>query len=208
MNFDITEIINFERIFSLEGYGETLDTLKEYIERIDEEVKIPRATRTLISDSIAEIMKKYISENRLEEGCCYYVKNIGNNICFVHVYSSTGKSFKNLDLAMLPSDIKNGDVIVMKDGKYVVEQSVTDEIYLTEKRIIDSLKNSIELFRKEGTEYFVCGKSDDSKNPKMNLRIEDTNQEFWGIEIGEELYNKIKFGSKVKYESGKYIFVS
>lgn len=171
------------------------------------DIKIPRNVHTALNEAIARLLKEYVSENNFEEGCCYFVKNIipAQQVCFVHRFTKAEKSFQNIELEKLPDNIKKGDVVILKEGQFIVDYEITNEVSNVQNRAIESLKNSIELFRVEGKEYFVCDKSDDAEDPKMSLRIEETGEEFWAIEISKELYENIKYGSRVTYKNGKYV---
>lgn len=182
------------------------EELRAHVERCEAAIKLPRSTHSILNNAIASTLRRYVTEHEVEDGCCYFVKNINQdaNICFVHAFTPQGKSFQNLTLSGLPQDMKKGDVLVQKEGQIVVEPEITNTILALRKRILESLKNSIELFRVEGKTYFICDKSDDIMKPKMSLRIEETNQEYWGIDIDEELYKQIRYGSKVVYTGGQY----
>lgn len=183
-----------------------LNELRSYVEDLKASVKMSRNANQALNDEISNYLKKYVSENDCEERCCFFVKNItpSNNICFVHKFTASEKSFQNLDLSDLPENVHKSDVIVFKNGEYVVDLDLTNEILQIEKRAYESLKSSVNLFKVEGQKYFVCEKSDDSLNPKMSLRIIETNEELWGIDISKELYKKIKYGSIVVYKNGEY----
>lgn len=183
-----------------------------YLKGVDIGMRIPRKMNSLINNAIAEMLKKFVLENCPEDESCYYIKNVNKhaNICFVHKYTKDGKMFQNVVLSEMPLGVKIGDVVVKKDGVYVVECEMTKAVSDVRNQMIDEFKNSEKLFKEEGKTYFVCDKSDDNMHPKMNLRIVDSEgdeKEFWGIDIPEELYKQIKYGSKVKFNDGKYIFV-
>ena len=154
-------------------------------------------------------MKKFVTENVLEGQCCYFVKNINYdaNVCFVHKFSEGGKTFQNLDISDIPSDTKKEDVLVLIQGVLTVNTEITEQIAKLKSEILESYEETKALFSVEGEEYVVSDKSDDVVNAHMSLRTKDGAFERADVKINSELYNKIRFGSKVRFESGKYIFV-
>ncbi len=67
------------------------ETLRGAVETLENSFKLTREARSLINDSIANWLKKYVSSNELSE--CYYVKNVTpeSNICFVHTFTADKK---------------------------------------------------------------------------------------------------------------------
>lgn len=184
---------------------ETLnDTLREAVTTLESSFKLTREARSLINESIATLLKKYVQTNNLER--CYYVKNItpDSNICFVHSFTSDKKEFQNISLSELPLDVKIGDVLIVENGSFKVDEKVTNDVWNLKKRIIEASKNSRSIFEIEGKKYMVCDKSDEREEARMSLKDFDTNKEFWGIGISKELYDNIKYGSTVEYREGKY----
>lgn len=190
-----------------DNLGSLNETLRGAVEALENSFKLTREDRSLINDSIANWLKKYVSSNGLSE--CYYVKNVTpeSNICFVHTFTADKKSFQNLELSKLSADVKNGDVLIFQNGSFKVDKEATNEILTLRKRIIEASKNSRSLFEVDGKEYFVCDKSDEKEDARMSLKIPETGKEFWGIKISQELYEKIRYGSKVIYQNGTYICV-
>ena len=180
------------------------DTLREVVSTLESSFKLTREARSLINESIATLLKKYIQTNNLER--CYYVKNItpDSNICFVHSFTSDKKEFQNISLSELPLDVKIGDVLIAENNSFKVDEKITNEAWNLKKRIIEASKNSRGIFEIEGKKYMVCDKSDEREEARMSLKDFDTNKEFWGIGISKELYDNIKYGSTVEYREGKY----
>ena len=180
------------------------DTLREVVSTLESSFKLTREARSLINESIATLLKKYVQTNNLER--CYYVKNImpDSNICFVHSFTSDKKEFQNISLSELPLDVKIGDVLIAENNSFKVDEKITNEAWNLKKRIIEASKNSRRIFEIEGKKYMVCDKSDERDEAKMSLKDFDTNKEFWGIGVSKELYDNIKYGSTVEYREGKY----
>lgn len=201
--------MNLELNFGSEkdNLGTLNETLRGAVEALESSFKLTREDRSLINNTIANWLKKYVSSNELSE--CYYVKNVTpeTNICFVHTFTADRKSFQNLELSKLPTDVKIGDVLVFQNGSFKVDKEITNEILALRKRIMEASKNSKNLFEVDGKEYVVCDKSDEKEEAMMSLKILETGKEFWGIKISQELYEKIKYGSKVIYQDGTYICV-
>lgn len=198
MNLDLN--FNDEK----ENFEMLNDTLREAVVALESSFKLSRETRSLINESIATLLKKYVQTNNLER--CYYIKNITpeSNVCFVHSFTSDKKEFQNISLQELPSDVKIGDVLVNADGSFIVDEKITNDALNLKKRIIEASKNSKSIFEIEGKRYMVCDKSDEREESKISLKDFDTNKEFWGINISKELYDSIKYGSMVEYKNGEY----
>lgn len=198
MNLDLN--FNDEK----ENFEMLNDTLREAVVALESGFKLSREARSLINESIATLLKKYVQTNNLER--CYYIKNItpDSNVCFVHSFTSDKKEFQNISLQELPSDVKIGDVLVNADGSFIVDEKITNDALNLKKRIIEASKNSKSIFEIEGKRYMVCDKSDEREESKISLKDFDTDKEFWGINISKELYDSIKYGSIVEYKNGEY----
>lgn len=203
-NINVSEDKDFDVIAALEGLN---NELREYLEKAEKSLEIPRKVNGLINQTVNSFLMEMVKEYKPESGCCFLVKNVSpeSNVCFVHKINESERTFENIELSAIPPETKVGDVLVIQDGKYAISLVVTAEVLKIRQRIIRSLENSIEEFQVEGVNYVVCDKSDDIKEARMSLKIEDSGKEFWGIDIDEELYEKIEYGSKVKYENGRYI---
>ena len=198
MNLDLN--FNSEK----ENFEMLNDILREAVSTLESSFKLTREARSLINESIATLLKKYVQTNNL--GRCYYVKNItpDSNICFVHSFTSDKKEFQNISLSELPLDVKIGDVLIAENNIFKVDEKITNEVWNLKKRIIEASKNSRSIFEIEGKKYMVCDKSDEREEARMSLKDFDTNKEFWGISVSKELYDNIKYGSTVEYREGKY----
>ncbi len=196
-----------ERSDFMQDFETLNEQLRIAIDKMESAVNLPRLVTNQINEAIFGRLKSYVIETKPEEGCCYYVKNVTpeTNVCFVHKFTDSQKSFQNIELSELPTDIKKGDVIIHKDGKFIVDEEITNSVLVIRKHVIEEQNTSITLFEEEGKEYMVCDKSDDITSPKMSLRTFDTMQEFWGIEITPELYEQIRYGTVLVYQDGKYI---
>lgn len=192
---------NFNPVTALQ---ELIEELRSSLNEIQKELTITRATNKLINDTINSHLMQMIKEYKPEGNCCFLVKNV-SDVCFVHKIDERERTFENIELAKVPQDIKEGDVLVLKNGNYEVSLFVTADVLRLKYRILKSLANSIDEFQVEGETYTVCDKSDDVKEAKMSLKNEENGKEFWGIEIDEELYKEIGYGSIVKYQKGRYI---
>ena len=181
--------------------------MREYLESAEKSMDIPRSTNSMINKAVNKYLMELVSEFKPENGCCYLVKNLTpeKNVCFVHKMTETERIFENIELSNVPANTRIGDVLVWSDGKLTVSPVVTGEVLKIRQRIIRSLENSLEDFQIEGETYVVCDKSDDAVKPKVSLRTEDGDKEFWGIDIDTELYEQIEYGSIVKFENGKYV---
>lgn len=201
---NVSEEKDFDVMATLEGLT---NELREYLDKAEKSIDIPRKVNSLINQTVNSFLMEMVREYKPESNCCFLVKNVSpeTGVCFVHRINESERTFENIELSAVPSNTKEGDVLVIQNGKYAVSLVVTAEVLKIRQRIIKSLENSIEDFQIEGACYVVCDKSDDIKSPKMSLRIEESGKEFWGIDIEAELYNEIEFGSKVKYENGRYI---
>lgn len=187
-----------------ENFESLNNTLREAVVALESSFKLSREARSLINESIATLLKKYVQTNNLEK--CYYVKNItpDNNICFVHSFTADKKEFQNISLSELPGDVKIGDVLVSVNDSFRVDEKVTNDVWNLKKRIIEASKNSKSIFEIEGKKYFVCDKSDEKTEAKMSLKDFETSKEYWGISIPQELYDDIRYGSTVEYKNGEY----
>lgn len=203
-SINVSDDKEFDVMAALEGLN---SELREYLEKAEKSLKIPRKVNSLINQTINSFLMEMVKEYKPEGGCCFLVKNISpeTGVGFVHRLNESERTFENIELSAVPPETKAGDVLVIQDGKYAISLVVTAEVLKIRQRIIKSLENSIEEFQVEGAYYLVCDKSDDAKEPRMSLRIEESGKEFWGIDIDEELYEKIEYGSNVKYENGRYI---
>ena len=183
--------------------------INEILERNEIEMSIPRKLHSLINKKIEECLVNFALEGEIEEQYCYFVKNINHdtNICFVHKFSKDGKTFQNIDASSVPSDTKKEDILVLKDGKLIVHTEITEKVAQLKAELLASYEESKHLFEIEGEEYFVSDKSDDELSAKMSLRTKDGTAERTGIDIDAELYHKIRYGSKVRFESGNYVIV-
>lgn len=180
------------------------NSLRGAVEALEESIKLTREARNNINNSISIHLKDYVVSNGVDE--CYYVKNVSPDagVCFVHCFDKNSKKFQNIELSKVPSNVKKGDVLVKDKDEYKVDLTITSEILNLKKRIIEASKNSRTLFEVPEKEYVVCDKSDEADEAKMSLKIQESGKEFWGISISKELYNQIKYGSKVKYSNGEY----
>lgn len=201
---NVSDEKDFDVMAALEGLN---NELRKYLEKAEESLDIPRKVNSLINQTVNSFLMEMVKEYKPEGSCCFLVKNVSpeTGVCFVHRINESERTFENIELSAVPHETKGGDVLVIQDGKYVISLVVTAEVLKIRQRIIKSLENSIEEFQVEGVSYIVCDKSDDIKEPRMSLKDEKSGKEFWGIDIDEELYEQIEYGSKVKYENGRYI---
>lgn len=181
--------------------------MREYIEKVEKSVSIPRKTISLLNQKVNECLMALVQEFKPEGNCCFLVKNLtsSTNVCFVHKITASERVFENIELSKVPNETKIGDVLVFSDKKLVVSPFVTSEVLKIKQRILQSLENSIENFQNEDEVYIVCDKSDDATKPQFSLRTKDGEKEFWGIDIDVELYNQVEYGTNVKFKNGKYV---
>lgn len=203
MNLRINDIIKNDDVTI------NCDDIKEKINDYltEDKIEFSRKDKEELNEKINETLKRFVIEGNLESEKCYFVKNIitATNMVYVQEHTKTDKNHKNIDKGQFPENIKIGDILIIKNGKLIINDEMTCKIKKIEEDAIEKIKDKRKLFKDEKREYIVCGKSDDDIESKMNLRIEETQDELWGIKISKELYEKIKYGSKIRFINGEYI---
>ncbi len=185
------------------------DRLHTEIDDLLKRVKISRSENSNINRTIEKILNEYVSENKSEVNCCYFIKNIDekNDICFVHKFDGKEKTFQNLKFSEMPIGIKEDDVIVYANKAFAVNEDVTNRVLKAKKLILNNIEESFELFTEEGKEYIVCDKSDDILKPRISLKTKESGKEYVGITVSRELYEAVKVSDTVIYEKNEWKIV-
>ena len=190
--------INLEINKILENTKEKVDNviqdycneLSSYLKNTDNKNKIAENTLDLLKTFNNEINDKY-----------YYIVS-GNEFFNVQTYEN-GKCISSgrMHQSEFPDNTEIGTALRWKNGKFVIDKQLTDNLAKQEKEIDDSIENLYNSFKTEGTHYKV----EEFEGDYITLINQDTGVSFSETDFSKELYDSLNYDTILKFENGRYV---
>lgn len=154
------------------------------------------------------------NRNKATENTLNILKTFNNEINNKYYYITSGEEFFNVQTyengkcissgtmhkSEFPENTRIGTALRWKNGKFSIDESLTQSLAKQEKEIEKSIDNLYNSFRTEGTYYKV----EELEGDYITLINQDTGVSFSEYEFSKELYDSLHYGNMLKFENGKY----
>lgn len=154
------------------------------------------------------------NRNKATENTLNILKTFNNEINNKYYYITSGEEFFNVQTyengkcissgtmhkSEFPKNTKIGTALRWKNGKFLIDESLTQSLAKQEQEKMESIDNLYNSFRTEGTYYKV----EELEGDYITLINQDTGVSFSEYEFSKELYDSLHYGNMLKFENGKY----
>lgn len=154
------------------------------------------------------------NRNKATENTLNILKIFNNEVNNKYYYITSGEEFFNVQTyengkcifsgtmhkSEFPENTRIGTALRWKNGKFSIDESLTQSLAKQEKEIEKSIDNLYNSFRTEGTYYKV----EELEGDYITLINQDTGVSFSEYEFSKELYDSLHYGNMLKFENGKY----
>lgn len=154
------------------------------------------------------------NRNKATENTLNILKTFNNEINNKYYYITSGEEFFNVQTyengkcissgtmhkSEFPENTKIGTALRWKNGKFAIDESLTQSLAKQEQEKMESIDNLYNSFRTEGTYYKV----EELEGDYITLINQDTGVSFSEYEFSKELYDSLHYGNMLKFENGKY----
>lgn len=190
INLEIDKILENVKEKVDDGIQNFCKELSDYLDNAEIKNKVQEDTLDLLKTFNNEINDKY-----------YYVVS-GDEFFSVQTYErgmcvSSGRMHKS----EFPENTTIGTALRWKNGEFIIDKQLTDNLAKQEKEIDDSIENLYNSFRTEGTYYKV----EELEGDYITLINQDTGVSFGETNFSKELYDSVNYGTILKFENGKYV---
>ncbi len=195
---------NKEHEEQTEKFINELENFLEKKDEIQESRQVSLISKNKIRNQQSVIIQQYADK---ENATLYYVNNqLENGKYRIEKYSNNKRENLQIEKEELPSDIEINTVMQMKDGKYQIDQELTEkiaqDIKKCTKQILDEQDKKLEEYRQEGHSYKI------TENRNNRVFIWDITTmpsiEIEAVDFPKELKEKVTEGTIVIYKNGKY----
>ena len=148
-------------------------------------------------------LKDYLDKNIFKnQTLTYAVSSYPNNKgeVFVTARNGTGAG-KDFKLSELPSGSQFGTILRWKNGKFVIDEKLSEESILRWERIRKETKELVSQYKMEGVDYLVKNKLDDY----AELVNQKTGLWFSTSDFYKEDFDKLEKGMMLECKNGDYI---
>lgn len=190
INLEINKILENTKEKVDNGIQDFCNELSNYLKNTDNKSKIAENTLDLLKTFNNEINDKY-----------YYIVS-GDEFFSVQTYEN-GKCIASgkMHQSEFPHNTEIGTALRWKNGEFIIDKQLTDNLAKQEKEINNSIENLYNSFRTEGTHYKV----EELEGDYITLINQDTGVSFSETEFSKELYDSLNYDTILKFENGRYV---
>ena len=166
-------------------------------------------------NELSNFLNNTDNKNTVAENVLDSLKTFNNVINDKYYYIVSGEEFFNVKTyengewissgtmhkSEFPDNTKIGTALRWKNGEFMIDKQLTENLAKQEKEIDMSIENLYNSFRKEGTYYKV----EELEGDYITLINQDTGVSFSETEFSKELYDSINYGVMLKFENGEYV---
>lgn len=166
-------------------------------------------------NELSDFLNNTDSRNRVTENVLDSLKTFNNEINDKYYYIVSGDEFfcvqtyengkwissGTMHKSEFPDNTVIGTALRWKNGEFVIDKQLTENLVKQEKEINVSIENLYNSFRTEGTYYKV----EELEGDYITLINQDTGVSFSETNFSEELYNSVDYGTMLKFKNGKYV---
>ena len=166
-------------------------------------------------NELSNFLNNIDDKNAIEENILDSLKTFNNEINDKYYYIASGEEFFNVKTyengkwissgtmhkSEFPSNTEIGSALRWKNGEFVIDKILTENLAKQEKEINASIENLYNSFRTEGTYYKV----EELEGDYITLINQDTGVSFSESDFSKQLYNSLDYGTMLKFENGKYV---
>lgn len=155
-------------------------------------------SRNRVTGNVLDSLKTF--NNEINDKYYYIVS--GDEFFSVQTYEN-GKwiSSGTMHKTEFPDDTVIGTALRWKNGEFVIDKQLTENLVKQEKEINVSIENLYNSFRTEGTYYKV----EELEGDYITLINQDTGVSFSESDFSKQLYDSLDYGTMLKFENGKYV---
>ena len=154
--------------------------------------------RNTVAENVLDSLKTF--NNKINEKYYYIVS--GDEFFTVQTYEN-GKwiSSGTMHKSEFPDNTVIGTALRWKNGEFVIDKILTENLAKQEKEINASIENLYNSFRTEGTYYEV----EELEGDYITLVNQDTGVSFSESDFSKQLYDSLDYGMMLKFDNGKYV---
>ena len=166
-------------------------------------------------NELSSFLNNTDSRNRVTENVLDSLKTFNNVINDKYYYIASGEEFFNVKTyengkwissgtmhkSEFPANTEIGSALRWKNGEFVIDKILTENLAKQEKEINASIENLYNSFRTEGTYYKV----EELEGDYITLINQDTGVSFSESNFSNQLYDSLDYGTMLKFENGKYV---
>lgn len=190
INLDIDNILENTKEKIDDGIQNFCNELSSFLNNTD--------NKNTIAENVLDSLKTF---NNVINDKYYYIVS-GEEFFNVKTYEN-GKwiSSGTMHKSEFPDNTEIGTALRWKNGEFVIDKQLTENLVKQEKEIDVSIENLYNTFRTEGTYYKV----EELEGDYITLINQDTGVSFSETNFSKELYDSVDYGTMLKFENGKYV---